>query len=86
MKNVITIQARICMVMVRDERTGEEFSDLIALDKAQLQAAQTVGQSYKELIYRIYNRRGFKVLEIGGVRKKAVTFDLTEATLGPVQP
>lgn len=86
MKNEITIQARICMVIVRDERTGEEFSDLIALDKAQLQAAQTVGQSYKELIYRIYNRHGFRVLEIGGVRKKAVTIDLTEATLGPVQP
>lgn len=86
MKNEITIQTRIFMVMARDERTGEEFADVIALDKAQLQAAQTVGQGYKELIYRIYNRRGFKVLEIGGVRKKAVTIDLTEATLGPVQP
>ena len=63
-------------VTIRDERTGETREDHITISKGQLQAAQTVGQSSKELIYRHYNRKGFTVLDIGKAEKKAVGVDL----------
>jgi len=43
--------------------------DLLVLDKQQLQAAQIVGQSSKELICRIYNQRGYKALDVGTAEK-----------------
>lgn len=76
MKNEITIQARTFPVTVRDQRTGEQREDLLSLDKRQLQAAQLVGQSSKELIHRIYNRQGFYVLNIGKPIKREIRVDL----------
>lgn len=52
-------------VKIQDERTGEESNDIIVLDKQRLQAAQLIGQSSKEVIERIYQRQGYKVLDIG---------------------
>lgn len=72
----MTLYLRRFAVTVRDERTGESWEDHITISKDQLQAAQTVGQSSKELIYRHYNRRGYKVLDIGKVKKRAVGVDL----------
>lgn len=76
MKNEITIQSRTFPVTVRDQRTGEQREDILSLDKRQLQAAQLVGQSSKELIHRIYNRQGFYVLNIGKPIKREIRVDL----------
>ena len=76
MKNEITIQVRTYPVTIRDQRTGDQREDLLPLDKRQLQAAQLVGQSSNELIYRIYNRQGFRVLDIGKPIKREVRVDL----------
>ena len=76
MKNEITIQVRTYPVTIRDQRTGDQREDILPLDKRQLQAAQLVGQSCNELIYRIYNRQGFRVLDIGKPIKREVRVDL----------
>lgn len=78
MKTNITLQVRAFQVVIQDERTGEEHCDLIVLDKAQLQAAQLVGQSSKELIHRLAGRQGFKVLEIGKAEKREISLNLEE--------
>ena len=57
MTNEVTMQARAYSVTVEDQRSGEKSVELIALDKQQLQAAQIVGQSSDELIYRLFNRQ-----------------------------
>jgi len=77
-KNEVTMQARAYSVTVEDQRSGEKSVELIALDKQQLQAAQIVGQSSNELIYRLFNRQGYKVLDIGKPVKKEIVVDLTE--------
>lgn len=78
MKNIIVHQARAFQVDVRDLNTGAEFFDVIVLDKSQLQAAQLCGQSSKELIHRIYNQQGLKVLGISKPVKKEIAVNLTE--------
>ena len=37
-----------------------------------------MGQSSNELIYRLFNRQGYKVLDIGKPVKKEIVVDLTE--------
>ena len=78
MKTEIKITARAYPVQIRDERTGEKQSDTIVLDKARLQAAAMVGMSDRDLIYRLYNRQGFRVEEIGEPAKADLTVDLLE--------
>lgn len=63
-------------VTIKDERTGEVSKDTVVIDKETLSAAQRVGQSSKELIYRMYNKGGFYVLEIGKAEKKDVEISL----------
>lgn len=65
-------------VTIKDERTGEITHDTVVLDKESLNAAQRIGQSSKELIYRIFNKYGYKVLEIGKAEKKNVEIPLHE--------
>lgn len=79
MKTFETIPIRIFPVRIQDKRIGSEIDDEIVLTKATLLAAQLVGESSKELIYRAYNREGYSVLEIGKARKMTVTVDLEEA-------
>ncbi len=76
MKTYLTIQLRAFDVRIRDERSGEESEDVIVLAKHQLQAAQIVGQSSKELICRLCNAQGYKVLDIGKADKQEVKLDL----------
>lgn len=77
MKNTITLILRVYPVIIEDtRRPGMVQDDIITLEKSQLQAAQIVGQSATELIYRIYNRQGYKVHEIGKPSKVAVAVDL----------
>jgi len=56
----VTIIYRVFHVRKRDERTGEVSEDAIAFTKDELRAAQLVGESSKELIYRAYNRAGYR--------------------------
>lgn len=84
MKTYQTIQLRAFNVLIRDERTGKTREDEIVLSKQQLQAAQFVGQSSKELIYRHYNRAGFAVLDIGKAVKREAKLDLEGLFLGAV--
>lgn len=78
MKNELTIHTRAFPVVIYDKRTDEARAEEIVLDKRQLQAAQLVGQSSKELIHRLAERQGFKVLEIGTPTKRTITVDLGE--------
>lgn len=77
MKTEIKIQARVYRVTIRDERTSEAKEDTIVLDKARIQAAQFVGMNDEDLIYRAYNRQGYRVLDITKPpRKMELTVDL----------
>lgn len=76
MKTYQTIHLRRFDVLVKDERTGVTNEDTIVFTKQQLQAAQLVGQSSKELIHRAYGREGYTVLDIGKARKLEVSLDL----------
>lgn len=78
MKTNIGVEVRRFPVTIRDERTGEVSEDHIILDKQRLQSAQLVGQSSKELIQRIYNRQGFRVLEIGKPERRSMDLNLLE--------
>lgn len=78
MKTNITIEARRFPLELMDERTGCASLEYIVLDKRQLQAAQMVGQSSKELIRRFYNRQGFRVLEIGTPERRSIDLNLDE--------
>lgn len=85
MQNKIMMNLRAFPVKVEDNRDGQTYEQLLVLDKSQLQAAQIVGQSSKELIERICARQGFKVLEIGTPRKYPLTVDLTELYVEAVE-
>ena len=74
MKTTYELTIRAFPVKIVDMRTGEVSTDTIVLDKQSLQAAQIVGESSKELIHRMYNRVGMRVLDIGKAQK--LTMDL----------
>ena len=78
MKDCISIEARRFPVVAQDPISEEVTVDFIILTKQELQAAQLVGQSSKELITRIYQRKGFKVLSIGKAFKKTLEVNLKE--------
>ena len=76
MKTTYPLLLRRFNVQIRDERTKETKEDTIVFTKDQLQAAQFVGQSSKELICRAYSRAGYTVLDIGKARKQTASLDL----------
>ena len=76
MKTTATMYLRAFTVRIQDQRTGEPSEDVIVFDKAQLQAAQVIGQSSKELIFRAYNEKGYTVLDIGKADKQEIELDL----------
>ncbi len=78
MKTEIKIAVRAYQVLIKDERTGEKINDTIVLEKARLQAGAMVGLSDKELIYHIYNRQGFRVIDVCNVHKATITVDLSK--------
>ena len=82
MRTTATIYTRRFPVTIRDGRTGAEMQDYITLDKAQIQAAQLVGLSSKELILDHYNRRGFRVLDIGKAEKGRIEVELSGGGVG----
>jgi hypothetical protein len=78
MKTEIKIQVRAYAVDLKDNRTGEITEEMIVLSKEMLQAAGLIGMTDEDLIYRIYNRKGYKVLNIGRPDKRELTVDLEE--------
>ena len=78
--NYITIEARRFPVVVKPTHGGEGDTYYITLSKEQLQAAQIVGQSSKELISRLFERDGLGgyVLEIGKAEKKTIRVALDD--------
>lgn len=81
MKTTMKITLRAFPVKIQDTRTGEIKEDRIVLTKEQLHAADLVGQSSKELITRLYNREGYRVLEIGKAAKQSGELNLEAAYL-----
>lgn len=79
MNNKVSFTIRCFSVTIKDERTGEVSEDSIVLTRQQLQAAQLVGQSSTELIYRIFNQQGYRVLDIGKPVKREISFVLYAA-------
>ena len=78
MKNQITIHVRNFPVIINDKESGEPRVIQVPVTKQQLQAAQTVGQSSKELIKRMCERQGYEVREIGKLDKLPIAFDLAD--------
>ncbi len=76
--NTITMHLRRFHVPVRNQCTGGEETITVTVTKEQLQAAQMVGQSSKELIERLCSRQGYTALEIGKADKLSIPLDLTE--------
>ena len=76
MKTFEYIPVRTFPVKIQDKRSGNEMTDSISLSKATLQAAQLVGESSAEVIYRSYDRKGYRVLDIGKPLKATITVDL----------
>lgn len=76
MKNEIVLNLRQFPVTAHDHRDGREKHITVTVAKNQLQAAQIVGQSSKELIERLRDRQGYSVLEIGKPSKVTVAVDL----------
>lgn len=78
MKNQITIHVRNFPVIINDKESDKPRVIQVPVTKQQLQAAQTVGQSSKELIKRMCERQGYEVREIGKPDKLPIAIDLAD--------
>lgn len=76
MKTEIKISVRAYRVQIKDVRTGEKSHDTIVLTKEQLRAGAMFDLGDEDIIYRTYNRQGFRVLEIDQAHKVELTVDL----------
>jgi len=81
-KTEIKIQARAYQVRLKDTRTGEKSHDTIVLTKEQLRAGAMFDLGDEDIIYRAYNRQGFRVLEVNQVHKVELTVDLLKLYQG----
>lgn len=61
-----------------EDMNGETDIIPVILTKEQLQAAQIIGESSKEVIKRMCGKRGLKVSDIGKAERKTLEFDLNE--------
>lgn len=78
MKTEIKIPVRAYQVTLKDTRTGEVMEDTIVLEKSRIQAAALFDLGDEDIIYRTYNRKGYRVLEIGKPQKVELAIDLEE--------
>lgn len=78
MKTEIKIPVRVYGVKIKDTRTGEKKLDVIVLTKEQLRAGAMFDLGDEDVVYRIYNRQGYRVLEIGKPEKLTLSVDLHE--------
>lgn len=79
MTTEIKIPVRVYPVTLKDVRTGEVIKDRIVLEKSRLQAGALFDLGDEDIIFRIYNRQGYRVLEIGKPHKVELTIDLKRA-------
>ena len=75
----IKILVRVYPVTLKDTRTGKVMKDRIVLEKSRLQAGALFDLGDEDIIYRIYNRQGYRVLEIGKPQKVELIIDLNRA-------
>lgn len=68
-----------------NKKTHQTVEDVIVLTKDQLRAAQIVGESSKELITRLYSRKGYKVEWIGKPVRREAVLDLEKLFLEAVK-
>lgn len=79
MKTTTTINALAYLVKLKDHRTGVQTEDVIVLEKSWLSICGKLDiADDKHLIYRIYNHKGYEVLEVGKRRKVQLTVDLEQ--------
>lgn len=79
MKTTTSIKALAYPVRIMDKRTGEHMDDTIVLDKSWLQICGKLDiADDKQLIYRIYNAKGYVVLDVGKRSKIQLTVDLNK--------
>lgn len=78
MKTEIKIPVRTYPVVLKDTRTGELLHDSIVLEKSRLQAGAMFDLGDEDIICRIYNRKGYRVLEIGKPAKVELAVDLQQ--------
>lgn len=79
MKTTTVITALAYPVKLVDKRTGEHFSDTVVLEKSWLLICGKLDIcDDKHLIYRIYNPRGYEVIEIGRRQKVNLTVDMEQ--------
>lgn len=78
MKTEIKIPVRAYPVELKDTRTGELLHDTIVLEKSRLQAGAMFDLGDEDIICRIYNRKGYRVLEIGKPDKVELAVDLQQ--------
>lgn len=79
MKTTTTIKALAYPVKLKDLRTGVQTEDVIVLEKSWLSICGKLDISDdKHLIYRIYNPKGYEVLDVGKRRKVQLTVDLEQ--------
>lgn len=76
MTTEIKIPVRVYLVTSKDTRSGGVMKDTIVLEKSRLQAGALFDLGDEDIIYRIYNRKGYRVLEIGKPHKVELTIDL----------
>ena len=76
MKFEKTIHLRAFPVEITDMRTGETSLDTIVLDRDTLERARDAHIDHDVLIWRLYNRQGYRVRKIGSQVKQTVTVDL----------
>ena len=82
MKTTTTIKALAYPVKIMDKRTGEQMDDTVVLDKSWLQICGKLDiADDKQLIYRIYNTKGYVVLDVGKRRKLQLAVDLEKLAL-----
>lgn len=85
MKSEMRIPVRAYSVTLRDTRTGEVMNDTIVLEKSRIQAAALFDMGDEDIIYRIYNRQGYRVLEIGKPQKVELAIDLEKVFSAQMQ-
>ena len=78
MKNTINIPVRAYVVKIKDARTGERTEDTIILTKEQLHAGGLIGMTDEEIIYRTYNRLGYRIMGIQQPMKVDLSVDLED--------
>jgi len=78
MKNTIKIPVRAYVVKIKDARTGERTEDTIILTKEQLHAGGLIGMTDEEIIYRTYNRLGYRIMGIQQPVKADLSVDLEQ--------